>query len=75
MPAVRKASSPLPAAPVTTSTLAADRKHIDYEAVVEDPEYLAAPVMHRGRWDYRPEQRPSNLPCDPAAARRFTEDY
>jgi hypothetical protein len=54
--------------------LAADRKHIDYEVVVEDPEYLAAAITHRGQWDYRPEQRPSNLPCDGAAAARFTED-
>ncbi len=52
-------------------TLAADRKHIEYEAVVEDAEYLAAPVTHRAQWDYRPEQRPSNLPCDTAAAAHF----
>ncbi len=54
-------------------TLAPDRKHIDNEAVVEDSEYLAAPVTHRAQWDYRPEQRPSNLPCDTAAAARFAE--
>lgn len=53
--------------------LAADRKHIDYEAVVEDPEYFAAPITHRAQWDYRPEQRPSNLPCDTASAARFAE--
>lgn len=53
-------------------TLTADRKHIDYEAIVEDPEYLAAPVTHRAQWDYRPEQKPSNVPCDPEAAGRFT---
>jgi len=56
-------------------TLTADGKHIDYEATVEDPPYLAAPVTHRAQWDYRPEQTRSNLPCDPAVARRFTEDY
>jgi hypothetical protein len=55
-------------------TLAADRKHIEYEAVVEDPEYFAAPIAHRAQWDYRPEQRPSNLPCDSAVAARFVED-
>jgi hypothetical protein len=54
-------------------TLAADRKHIDYEAVVEDAEYFAAPITHRAQWDYRPEQRRSNLPCDSAAAARFAE--
>jgi hypothetical protein len=52
-------------------TLDADRKHLDYEATVEDPEYLAAPVTHRGQWDYRPEQKPSGLPCEPEVARRF----
>lgn len=54
-------------------TLADDRKHIDYEAVVEDPEYLTGPVTHRARWDYRPEQRPSNLPCETESASRFAE--
>jgi Family of unknown function (DUF6152) len=55
-------------------TLSADRKHIDYEAAVEDPEYLAEPQSHRARWDYRPQQAPSNLPCDPEVARRFNDD-
>lgn len=55
-------------------TLAADRKHIEYEAVVEDPEYLAAPVTHRARWDYRPEKAPSNVPCDVDSAGRFTRE-
>jgi hypothetical protein len=54
-------------------TLADDRKHIVYEAVVEDPEYLTAPVTHRARWDYRPNQQPSNLPCEAEAASRFAE--
>jgi hypothetical protein len=54
-------------------TLSADRKHLDYEAAVEDPEYFAAPLTHRAQWDYRPEQRRSNLPCDAAAASRFAE--
>lgn len=51
--------------------LSADRKHIEYEATVEDAEYLTAPVTHRSQWDYRPELKPSNLPCDPEAAGRF----
>jgi hypothetical protein len=54
-------------------TLSADRKHVDYEAVVEDREYFAAPLTHRAQWDYRPEQRRSNLPCDSTAAARFAE--
>jgi hypothetical protein len=52
-------------------TLNADRKHLDYEATVEDSEYLAEPVTHRSQWDYRPEQKPSGLPCDPESSRRF----
>jgi hypothetical protein len=55
-------------------TLAADRKRIVYEALVDDAEYLAAPVTHRAEWDYRPQQSPSNLPCDIEAAARFTLD-
>jgi hypothetical protein len=51
--------------------LSADRKHLEYEATVEDAEYLAAPVMHRSQWDYRPGLQPANLPCDPEAAGRF----
>jgi hypothetical protein len=50
-------------------TLAADRKHLNYEAVVEDPEYLAAPGTHFSQWDFLPEQAPSNLTCDPAGCR------
>src|SRR5690606_21266169 len=56
-------------------TLAAEGKHIEYEAVAEDAEYLAAPVTFRAQWDYRPEQRPSNVPCDDESAGRFVEDY
>jgi hypothetical protein len=52
-------------------TLNADRKHLDYEATVEDPEYFAETISHRAQWDYRPEQKPSGLPCEPEVARRF----
>jgi hypothetical protein len=51
--------------------LGRDRKHLDYEITVEDAEYLSAPVTHRAQWAYRPGQRPSSIPCDPAVARRF----
>jgi hypothetical protein len=54
--------------------LTPDRTRLNYEAVVEDPEYLAAPVSHRSQWDYRPGQNPSNLPCDPESAARFSEE-
>jgi hypothetical protein len=55
-------------------TLNADRQHLDYEATVEDPEYLAQTVSHRTQWDYRPEQKPSGLPCEPEVAGRFATD-
>jgi hypothetical protein len=55
-------------------TLSTDRKHLDYEAVVEDSEYFVEPVTHRSQWDYRPEQKPSGLPCDPESAGRFATE-
>jgi len=55
-------------------TLSDDRRHIDYEAVVEDSEYFTAPVVHKAQWDYRPDQEPSNLPCDLEVASQFTTD-
>jgi hypothetical protein len=55
-------------------SLSADRKHLEYEATFEDPEYFAAPVTHRSQWDYRPGLKPANLPCDPEAAGRFATD-
>ena len=56
-------------------SLSDDRKHIQYEAVVEDREYFAAPITHRSEWNYRPDQQPSGLPCDKEVAGRFaTED-
>ncbi len=54
--------------------LGADGKHIEYTATVEDPEYLSAPVTHRAVWDYRPDQKPSGLPCDPDSAARFATE-
>jgi len=56
-------------------TLSDDRKHIAYEAVIDDPEMFSEPVTHRSRWDYRPRQQPSNVPCDNDSAGRFTEDF
>jgi hypothetical protein len=51
--------------------LAADRRHLDYEAVLEDPENLAAPAAFAAQWEYRPELTPTGLACDPDVARRF----
>jgi hypothetical protein len=55
-------------------TLSSDRKHIDYEALVQDSEYLAEPIMHRSQWDYRPDQKAPGLACDREVARRFATD-
>ena len=52
-------------------SLSADRKHLLYEATMEDSEYLQGAVTHRSQWDYRPDQKPTKNPCDAAAARRF----
>jgi hypothetical protein len=55
-------------------SLSADRKHLDYEATVDDAEFLVTPVTHRSQWDYRPDLTSSNLPCDPEAASRFATE-
>lgn len=54
--------------------LSDDRRHLLYEATVEDPKYLRDPLRMRSQWDYRPDIEPTGLPCDPENARRFLED-
>jgi hypothetical protein len=51
--------------------LSDDHKHLKYEVVLEDPDYLAAPVTYSAEWDYRPDLAPTGLPCDLDVARRF----
>lgn len=55
-------------------SLSDDRKHVEYQATVEDPAYLTAPVTVETRWDHRPGQALSGQPCNPAVARRFLSD-
>jgi hypothetical protein len=55
-------------------TLSDDRKHLRYDTVLEDPEYLAAPVAYGSEWDYRPDLTPSGLACDLDVARRFLKE-
>ena len=55
---------------VERMTLAQDRRHLDYEATLEIPAYLAGPVTFRATWDHRPELAPSDVACHPEAARR-----
>jgi hypothetical protein len=52
-------------------SLAADRRHLDYAAVLEDPESLAAPVTFAAQWEHGPELAPTGLACDLDVAQRF----
>lgn len=52
-------------------TLADDGSHLSYSYVMEDPDYLAAPVTGTTRWDYRPELTPDDVPCDLESAGRY----
>jgi hypothetical protein len=52
-------------------SLSPDGQRVEYEFVLEDPEYLAAAVRGTGTWDYRPDLRALPNPCDPEVARRF----
>jgi hypothetical protein len=55
-------------------TLSEDRKHVRYATVLEDPDYLTAPVSYESEWDYRPDLTPSGLKCDLDVARRFLKE-
>ena len=55
-------------------SLSADRRHLDYAAVLEDPEHLAAPASFAAPWEYRPELAPTGLACDLDVAQRFLSD-
>jgi hypothetical protein len=41
---------------------------------MEDPEYLAEPVIFGARWEYRPDLKPSGEPCDLGVARRYLSE-
>jgi hypothetical protein len=68
-------SMSLPSGPrkhlVERFALSDDHKHLEYAFVLEDPDYLAAPVTYNAELDYRPDLAPSGLPCDLDVARRF----
>lgn len=51
----------------------ADGKTLRYAFVLEDPDYLLAPVTGTAVWDYRPDLEPTAAECDLEAARRFLE--
>jgi hypothetical protein len=54
-------------------TLAEDKRHLNYEATMEDPEHWTEPVTLSTVWDYRPDVEPSGATCDPQNARRYLE--
>ena len=47
-----------------------DGKTLNYEFMLEDPQYLREPVTGAGIWDYRPDLEPSSVDCDLEAAQR-----
>lgn len=53
--------------------LSGDGTELLVEYRLEDPENLSRPVSGRYRWTYRPDLRPSGVPCDLATARHFLE--
>jgi hypothetical protein len=55
-------------------TLSDDHKHLRYDTVLEDPDYVTAPVTYSAEWDYRPDLMPSGLKCDLDVARRFLKE-
>ena len=52
-------------------SLADDGRHMNYEVVVEDPDYLTEPLTHSSQLEYRPDLEPTRLACDLEAARRY----
>jgi len=54
--------------------LDADDRHLNYEIMAEDPEYLTEPIYASAKWEYAPDIEPSNAECDLDSARRFLEE-
>jgi hypothetical protein len=55
-------------------SLAEDGRHMNYEFVLEDPDYLAEPLTYRSQLEYRPDLEPTNLACDLETARRYRSE-
>ncbi len=55
-------------------SLAGDGRHMNYEVVVEDPDYLAEPVIYTAQLEYQPDLEPTRLACDMETARRYLTD-
>lgn len=54
--------------------LDADGRHLNYEIMAEDPEYLTAPIHAAAKWEYSPDLELSGAECDLESARRFLEE-
>lgn len=55
-------------------SLAADKRHLDYEVTVEDPVFLQEPLQYSAQWEYSPDLTPSGLACDLELAQRYLRD-
>lgn len=51
-----------------------DGAHIDLEFTLEDPEFLAEPMVHRRQLNYSPHMQMFPGACDPEATSRFVSD-
>lgn len=51
-----------------------DGSELRLDYVLEDPEYLAAPVTHTAIWRYSPQLDFTPFSCDPEVARRYLND-
>ena len=54
--------------------LDADGRHLNYEIMAEDPEYLTEPIRAAAKWEFRPDLEPSGADCDLESARRYLEE-
>lgn len=52
-------------------SLSADGTKLNYEFILEDPTYLAAPVTGSYVWDYRPDLERGDSECDVETAGRY----
>jgi len=55
-------------------SLADDGRQMNYEVMLEDPEYLAEPLHYSAQLEYRPDLEPTGLACDLETARRYLTD-
>ena len=51
-------------------SLGDDGKTLNYEFILQDPQYLRESVTGAGVWDYRPDLESSSVGCDLEVAQR-----